>query len=137
MYDRPPNAVQNVLEFRQSVYPGILCQWFSPVRNRNINYVCTCGGSDFALAYAAYTGCPSVKWDKAFALLISCIALHCARLLTRNKIPLDPSRTFSYKACSLFATTIPKVCFTYFRYSLQEQQNFNLYGIGSSMIQPI
>lgn len=132
MYDRPPNAVQNVLEFRQSVYPGILCQWFSPVRNRNINYVCTCGGSDFALAYAAYTGCPSVKWDKAFALLISCIALHCARLLTRNKIPSGPSRT---RLVPYFLR--PSLRFTYFRYSLQEQQNFNLYGIGSSMMQPI
>lgn len=46
-------------------------------QNRDINYVHTCVKSNLMPPYAAYMGCPSVKWERNICIANpTCVALH-------------------------------------------------------------
>lgn len=81
--NRSRSASSDVLvaspKFASGVYDDTLCQCFSPTRNRDINYVRTCAKSNLTPPYAAYTGCPSVKWERNICIAnFVCVALHYA-----------------------------------------------------------
>ena len=82
----------NIAEFRLRVFTlAYYVSGSDPREIGTLTNVCTCGGKDFRAGLRGlHTGCPSVKWDKAFALLISCIAL-----LRRERAFVDPEEDFA------------------------------------------